>query len=88
MDAGSAVTRAQGACHVEPEELDELVECWDCGETVSPSEDSVFQFGDRAVLCIKCAIRRGGSYDAFGERWTEAPSIADLPDERREDLRD
>src|SRR5688572_4616284 len=56
--------------HMEPEELDELVECWDCGETVSPSEDSVFLFGDRAVLCLKCAIRRGGAYDAIGERWT------------------
>jgi hypothetical protein len=74
--------------HMEPEELDELVECWECGETVSPSEDSVFQFGDRAVLCLKCAIRRGGSYDAIGERWTRFPSTADLPDERQADLRD
>jgi hypothetical protein len=37
---------------MELEELEELVECWECGETVSPSEDSVFQFGDRAVLCL------------------------------------
>jgi len=72
--------------HMEPEELDELVDCWDCGETVSPSEDSVFQFGDRAVLCLKCAIRRGGAYDAIGERWTRPPSIGDLPDERRADF--
>jgi hypothetical protein len=73
---------------MEPEELDELVECWDCGETVLPSEDSVFQFGDRAVLCLKCSIRRGGTYDATGERWTRPPSIGDLPDERRADLVD
>jgi hypothetical protein len=73
---------------VEPEELEELVECWDCGETVSRAEDSVFQFGDRAVLCVKCAILRGGEYDASGERWTQVPSMAGLPDERREDLRD
>jgi hypothetical protein len=74
--------------HMEPEELDELVECWECGETVSPSEDSVFQFGDRAVLCLECAIRRGGAYDAIEERWTRPPSTADLPDERGADLRD
>ena len=73
---------------MEPEELEELVECWDCGETVSPSEDSVFQFGDRAVLCLRCAIRRGGQYDALDESWTLPPSVADLPVESREDLRD
>lgn len=73
---------------MEPEELDELEDCWDCGETVSPTEDSVFQFGDRAILCLRCAIRRGGQYDALGECWTQVPSMADLPDERREDLRD
>jgi hypothetical protein len=73
---------------MELEELEELVECWECGETVSPSEDSVFQFGDRAVLCLKCAIRRGGAYDAVDERWIAAPSMAGLPDERRADLQD
>ena len=68
---------------MEPEELDELVDCWDCGSSVSPSEDVVFQFGERAVLCLECSIKRGGEYDAEGERWARLPHLDDLPNERR-----
>jgi len=63
---------------MEPEEIEELVECWECGTTVSPSEDPVFPFGERAVLCLECSIKRGGEYDADSERWTQPPSVDDL----------
>lgn len=68
---------------MQQEELDELVDCWECGATVSPSEDPVFQFSDEGVLCFECAVRRGGKYDAVDDCWTRAPSTNDLPDERR-----
>ena len=68
---------------MEPEELAELVECWECGATVSPSEDAVYQFGDKAVLCLECSIKRGGEYDDAEERWTRPPSLDALPNEQR-----
>jgi hypothetical protein len=71
---------------MEPEEVEELVDCWDCGATVSPSEDVVFQFGDRAVLCLECAIKRGGEYEAEGDRWARLPHLDDMPNERRNPL--
>ena len=69
---------------MEPEELAELVECWECGASVSPSEDAVFQFGDQAVLCLECSIKRGGEYDAADECWTRPPSLDDLLNENRD----
>jgi hypothetical protein len=68
---------------MEPEEVAELVECWECGATVSPSEDAVYLFGDEQVLCLECSIKRGGEYDAAEERWTQPPSLDDLPIEAR-----
>ena len=68
---------------MEPEELAELDECWVCGATVSPSEDAVFQFGDRAVLCLECSIKHGGEYDAAEERWTQPPNLDDLRNEEQ-----
>jgi hypothetical protein len=68
---------------MEREELDELVDCSDCGTTVSPSEDAVFLLDDERVLCFECALRRGGSYDADTECWVLTPDTNDLPDERR-----
>jgi hypothetical protein len=68
---------------MEREELEELTECWDCGATVSPSEDPVYEFAENQALCFECALRRGGEYDAHEERWTVAPNVQDLPDEQR-----
>jgi hypothetical protein len=62
-------------------ELDLGTECADCGAPVLSGAESGFAFGDNAVLCSTCAIRRGGSYDPRQERWVEPPRIADLLDE-------
>lgn len=35
-----------------------------------------------AWLCFDCAVRRGGVYDSEEDRWTTAPNVADLPQER------
>jgi hypothetical protein len=62
-------------------ELDLGTECADCGAPILGGAEAGFGFGDDAMLCSSCAIRRGGSYDAHRERWLEPPRVADLLDE-------
>lgn len=56
--------------------------CADCGVPVE-QEERVFGFGAEAVLCWKCALRRGGAYDSEEDRWTIAPSVTDLLERER-----
>jgi hypothetical protein len=51
--------------------------CADCGAQIEPATDRAFSFG-RAVLCFKCAVRRGGSYDERHDRWLSDPEVSDL----------
>lgn len=66
---------------MDEEELDELDECVDCGATVDVETDPSFPFGSRGVLCLECAIRRGGIYDADEDRWTSPPDLRGLESE-------
>jgi len=59
--------------------------CADCGAVIEPEAAQSYAFGEQAVLCWECAIRRGGSYDADEEVWTTPPAVADLPDSRPEE---
>ena len=68
---------------MEREESDELTECADCGSEIAKATDEAFAFGEIGFLCIDCSIRRGGVYDADQDRWTRAPEVSDLWDERR-----
>lgn len=60
------------------EEADQYVACADCGATVLVAPDRAFAFGEQSALCWECAMRRGGSYDADQDRWTEPPDVSDL----------
>ena len=62
-------------------ELDLGTECADCGAPILRGAEAGFAFGEDAMLCSSCAIRRGGSYDARQERWLEPPRVADFLDE-------
>ena len=42
-------------------ELDGLVDCVECGATLSVSRDRAYSFGADHVLCFECAKRRGGA---------------------------
>ena len=66
------------------EEYEGRSACSDCGAVISPAADRGFSFGTQGVLCWECAIRRGGTYDADEDRWTNAPDVADLPENRSE----
>jgi recombinational DNA repair protein (RecF pathway) len=68
---------------MDEEELSDLVDCVDCGATISPGPDRAFALGEGRFLCFACAGRRGGAYDIEEDRWTSAPDVADAPDERR-----
>jgi hypothetical protein len=65
------------------QEWNDLVECCDCGATLSGETDRPFAMSDDDFLCFECAVRRGGVFDTMQERWIVSPNVADLPDERR-----
>jgi len=65
------------------QEFRELTDCCDCGAVIEAEAERPFTVSDDEVLCFECAVRRGGVYDAAEDRWTVAPDVADLPDERR-----
>ncbi len=62
---------------------DELSVCSSCGAELWPEADRAFTYGPGAYLCFECAERRGGVFDAEEDRWTSAPDVSGLPDERR-----
>jgi hypothetical protein len=57
--------------------------CIDCGATLWPDVGRAFATGPDSYLCFACAERRGGVYDASQDRWSVAPDVDALPDERR-----
>lgn len=64
-------------------ETRELSVCADCGAETSPGRERGYAFGEDAVLCWACAVRRGGSYDETHDRWVEPPETGDLPRNER-----
>lgn len=58
----------------------ELALCADCGAQLRPGPDTTFSFGVSGVLCLECAVRRGGRYDGARDHWTEEPSLSGLED--------
>jgi hypothetical protein len=63
---------------MEQEDLEVQEPCSSCGTVVGEGLSPVFAFGDGAMLCWKCAMRRGGQYDAEKDTWVVAPDINDL----------
>ena len=64
---------------MEREEVENQEPCADCGAVVLEGLSPSYIFGQGIVLCWKCAIRRGGKYDAEKDNWVEPPHTADLP---------
>jgi hypothetical protein len=52
--------------------------CADCSDELDPELDRGFAIGPEAVLCFRCAVARGGSWDESQERWTIEPEVGDL----------
>lgn len=63
----------------EQEREREWIECADCGAPVAETAPC-FPFGTDPddILCLECAIRRGGQYDAPHDHWTVPPDTSDL----------
>jgi hypothetical protein len=57
--------------------------CCDCGASIWPETERAFACSPESYLCFACAERRGGVFDAAEERWTTAPDVEDIADERR-----
>ena len=68
------------------EDLGPPVACAGCGAEIAPEIDRAYAYGPDSYLCFECAERRGGIYDAQEDRWTAAPDVSGLPDERRPHL--
>ncbi len=64
-------------------ERDETAVCVDCNEGLWPEIDRSFPIGEELYLCYDCSERRGGVYDAKQDRWSTAPDLSGLVDERR-----
>ena len=60
----------------------ELLGCIACGALVDPRE-GVYGFGTESGICLQCALRRGGVYDAAYDRWTQSPDVSDLAEPER-----
>lgn len=65
------------------EERSGIVDCIECGTSVDTAFDRPFAITDEIVLCFSCANRRGGAYDSDKEKWTVAPRLEEIPEERR-----
>lgn len=65
------------------DEWAEASTCDDCGAELWPDVDRAFASGPDTYLCFECAERRGGVYDADEDRWTVAPDVSGMADERR-----
>jgi hypothetical protein len=59
-------------------ETGEAMACFDCGNPVDLAADRLYAFGTDGVLCMECALRRGGAWDEERERWTVPPRVDDL----------
>ena len=56
----------------------DLVRCLQCGAEVSSSQDRAYALGEDAVLCMRCAMQRGGRYDEGRDAWVEPPRVDGL----------
>jgi hypothetical protein len=65
---------------------DETSDCVECGAELRPEVDRAFACSPDTYLCFECAERRGGVYDADEDRWTVAPDVSGIVDERRPHL--
>lgn len=52
--------------------------CLGCGAQVSSVVNRLFPVGCDDVICMECALRRGGEYDEERDQWKVAPQVDDL----------
>ena len=52
--------------------------CWECGTEILPGTERAYSFGERGILCLDCALARGGSYDEARDTWVNEPNVDDL----------
>ena len=67
----------------EANDWEEVSRCAACGDEIWPDVERAFAYAPDAYLCFACAELRGGVYDSDEDRWTSAPDVSDLADERR-----
>lgn len=63
---------------MEREELDQHEPCSDCGALISEGLSPRYDVEEGTVLCVSCAMRRGGQYDGVHDRWTVMPDVTGL----------
>jgi hypothetical protein len=59
-------------------QLDEVVECVQCGCETLLGRERAYVVSDYAVLCFPCAVTCGGVYDDAKREWTQLPAIKSL----------
>ena len=59
-------------------QLDEVVECVQCGCDTRLGRERAYVVSDYAALCFACAVACGGVYDDAKREWTRLPAITGL----------
>jgi hypothetical protein len=77
-------TLKRGEVYMTEEPRDDAACCVECGDDVAPAVDRVYPVFQAWVICMDCAHRRGGVYDASCDRWLREPHLDDLRDRPRE----
>jgi hypothetical protein len=66
---------------MELEELEIHRPCVVCGEIVAEGLTPFYELADERVLCLGCALQRGGRHDPTEDRWIVPPQTSDLEPE-------
>ena len=56
-------------------QLDEVVDCVQCGCETRLGRERAYVLSDYAALCFPCAVACGGIYDDAKREWTQLPVI-------------
>src|SRR5215213_6037548 len=65
---GKGAGFSAGRAEMESVDVEEQSSCSDCGVPVAPLGERLYAFGTDGLLCMECALRRGGAWDEGRER--------------------
>jgi hypothetical protein len=61
-----------------PQEIVRPSECYECGTPLEYVDMPSYAIDAERTLCLRCATRRGGTYDEAEGHWTLHPDLHDL----------
>ena len=68
------------------EREEDLGACADCETPLNAEGERIYAVAGDVLLCVACAVRRGGRYDESEDRWVTPPNVDDLLNRLRPEL--